>query len=131
MSGWIIALRELDRLGGGPLASAKFDRLGPCQKPALARLLELELVTRSGVKSRSKYTLTEAGKAYLAGELVEVKPKRYSYVGLVLDEPDDDMIEGALLEGGASVGSVTPDSLRHLAKAMFELGRNSVSQQAA
>ena len=128
MSGWILALRELDRLGGGPLTSAKFDRLGPGQRAALEKLQKFGMIVRSELKNNSKYAITELGRAYLKGEVVEVRPERYAFIGLVLNGPDDDMIEGALLEGGASIGSVTADSLRHLAKAMFELGRNSVSR---
>lgn len=126
MSGWMIAARELHRLGGGPLPSVKFDRLGPGQKEALSRLLALGLVTRAGCKLNSTYTLTEAGRDWCEGRAIVAQRKQAAQVLCVLDGPDDDLIEGALIEGGASIGNVTPDAVRHLAATMFRLGRETV-----
>ena len=126
MSGWMIATRELHRLGGGPLASVKFDRLGPTQKEALSRMLALELATRNGPKSASTYTLTPLGRDWCEGRAVVHQRKQPAQVLEVLEGPDDDLIEGALLEGGASVGHITPEAVRHLAATMFRLGRETV-----
>ena len=127
MSGWMIAARELHRLGGGPLPSVKFDRLGPGQKEALSRLLALGLATRAGCKLNSTYTLTEAGRDWCEGRAIVAQRKQAAQVLGVMDCPDDDLIEGALIEGGASIGNVTPDAVRHLAATMFRLGRETVA----
>lgn len=92
----------------------------------MKRLQDLGLVERVGPRcNHSLYQITQLGRDYCEGRAVVVQRKQSAEVVSVMAEPDDDVIEGALLEGGAEVGRITPEALRHLAKTMFHLGRQT------
>ena len=75
---WEILLRELDKMGGGPLPRSKFDWELATEYAAtsgMGRLLMLGMVSREGINSTARYTITGKGYDWLDGRVIIVLGK--------------------------------------------------------
>ena len=131
MSAWRILLQSLADAGGGPIAAARLREPWPGMPGALRDASAVGAIRRIGNKNNAQWALTEAGRGYLAGDLVAIygKGKKLALVPFVPCVTDD-IIEALMIEAGHTPGdSVTPAVLRRYSVALWALAKNSVTER--
>ena len=130
MSGWILITRALHDIGGGPVRFSAIEwAVADQERPrsALRRAQEMGTIVRAG-KAR-EWLLTSLGRDLCQGKVRAVggtRAGRMQLVPVLGDAPDDEWIEGLLIEAGHRPGHpITPDVLRRYSAALVAVARSA------